>query len=231
MSVNYLTLMLVNMTAGLFLLAAFFIWGLKGANPKRWAAGFLPVALVALLTGLHTTFTWPLAGSYNIAYGEMSVLFGAVYLAAAAALLVGADLLAVGLYAAFAGAAAIVVGVQVMLLRLTMAPMLSGLGFILTGFGGVLASLVIGLRRFKVLRAVAAAVLILAGAIWAVTGYGAYYSHMERFRPEAQPAPRGGASMETPPASGRRAPHRRAGTSAQESPTMFGGGGHQGPAG
>jgi uncharacterized membrane protein len=41
---------------------------------------------VALATGLHMIWNWPLPGSYNIAIGDLSVLFGIVFLGTALAL-------------------------------------------------------------------------------------------------------------------------------------------------
>lgn len=68
--------MLVNLVAGLFLLAAHVYLGLNNTDQKRWISGFGMTGAIALTTGLHMIFTWPVPGSFNIAFGEMSVLFG-----------------------------------------------------------------------------------------------------------------------------------------------------------
>ena len=69
MFIDYITLMLINMVAGLVLLADFVYRGLDGANPKRWIPGFGLVGAIALVTGLHMTLTWPVPGSFNISFG------------------------------------------------------------------------------------------------------------------------------------------------------------------
>ena len=57
MFINYITLMLINMVAGLVLLADFVYRGLDGANLKRWIPGFGLVGAIALVTGLHMMWT------------------------------------------------------------------------------------------------------------------------------------------------------------------------------
>jgi len=79
MFVDYLTLMLVNMAAGLAVLALFVLKYIDG-DRKKLAPGLLVSGFVALVTGLHMIFAWPIIGSYNIPFGEMSVLFGALLL-------------------------------------------------------------------------------------------------------------------------------------------------------
>ena len=95
---------------------------------------------VALATGLHMIWTWPVPGSFNISFGETSVLFGGLYLAASVALAMSWDLLTITVYAFFAGLTSIVVGVRIINLGQTRQPLVAGLGFILTGLGGVLAA-------------------------------------------------------------------------------------------
>ena len=60
-------------------------------------------------------------------------------------------------------------------------PTLSGLGFILAGAGGLLAYPIYLLKGNRVVRFAAAGVLVAAAVIWAITGYGAYWDHMESF--------------------------------------------------
>lgn len=83
---------------------------------------------------------WPVRGSFNIAYGETTVLFGILFVTTALARSFGWDLLTISIYGFFAGIAAIVIGVRILNLGLTRNSLLSGLGFILTGLGGVFAS-------------------------------------------------------------------------------------------
>jgi len=187
MFVDYITVMLVNMVAGLTLLGLYFLVGLTRPTQKHWAAAMAMVGLVALATGLHMTLTWPMPRLAkvnlqwaNIAFGEMSVLFGVLFLGAALAVAKGWSLIGVGVYAFFAGAAAIVVGLRVAQLGLTQRPELSAAGFILGGLGGVLACPIVALRH-KALRAIGAIVLFVAAAVWALVGYGSYWMHLQSF--------------------------------------------------
>jgi putative membrane protein len=185
--IDFLTLMLVSMTAGLFLLAYYVYRGIGAENAKQWVPGFAMTGFIAVVTGLRMIFTWPLSGSYNIAFGEMSVLFGVLFLGAALALWKGWEMRTVSIYAFFAGLAAIVVGARVISLGMTKSPVVSGIGFILTGLGGLFAWLcclaepILSLRTNRTLRAIGAIVLIVAAAIWAFTGYAAYWDHLESF--------------------------------------------------
>jgi putative membrane protein len=187
MLIDYLTLMLVSMTAGLFLLAYYVYQGIGAENAKRWVPGFAMTGFIAVITGLHMSLTWPLTGSFNIAFGEMSVLFGILFLGAALALWKGWEMRTVSIYAFFAGLAAIVVGARVISLGMTKRPVVSGIGFILTGMGGLFAWLcclaepVLSLSTNRVLRTIGALVLIAAAVIWAFTGYLAYWEHLESF--------------------------------------------------
>ena len=86
------------------------------------------------------SFTWPVIGSFNIAFGETTVLFGILFIAAAIALAQGWDLFTIAIYGFFAGVVAIEVGIRIINLNLTKQPLLSGIGFILTGLGGIFAA-------------------------------------------------------------------------------------------
>ena len=107
MFVDYLTLMIVNLTAGLAILAYYVFFHLNDDNTKM-APGLLVSGAVGTVTGLHMTLTWPMPGSYNIAMGEMTVLYGVLFLAAGISILRKWDLLGLTFYAAFAGLAAVV---------------------------------------------------------------------------------------------------------------------------
>lgn len=181
MFINYITLMLVNMVAGLFLLAFFVYEGLDSPLQKRWIPGFGMTGAIALATGLHMIWTWPLSGSFNVAYGEMSVLFGIIFVGASLALALNLDLLSVAIYAFFAGIAAVLVGVRILDLGLTRRPLLSSVGFILTGLGGIFAAPALYLKTNQTLRLVGAIVLVIAALIWAVTGYMALWGHLASF--------------------------------------------------
>ena len=90
---DYIALMLANMTGGLAVLALYFIRGAGKEDRRAWCPAFAAPGLVALLTGLHLTLTWPLPklehmnlAWANGAYGDTSVLLGVLFLAGALAL-------------------------------------------------------------------------------------------------------------------------------------------------
>ena len=187
MFIDYITVMLVNMVAGLFILGLYFLWGVGRPDLRHWAPAFAIVALVALATGLHMTLTWPAPRLAqvnlqwaNIAFGEMSLMLGALFLGAAVAVARGWSLIPVAAYAFFAGVAAIVIGLRMYHLGLSASPLLSAAGFVLAGLGGVLACPAVAFRR-RPLRLAAAVLLIAAAVIWAVVGYGAYWAHLKGF--------------------------------------------------
>jgi putative membrane protein len=182
MFIDYLTLVMSNMVAGTALLA-YYVWkGLDDSDQRPYAAAFGMVGLLAIVLGLHLSFTWPLPGSYNIGYGEATTLFGVVFLATAIALSQGWDLLPVTIYAFFAGVDAIVVGVRILSLGLTKEPLISAVGFVLAGLGGVFsAPFFKWFKENKTVRLLAALVLLATVAIWAVTFYASLWAHLESF--------------------------------------------------
>ncbi|MBU7581605.1 MAG: DUF981 domain-containing protein [Nostoc sp. TH1S01] len=182
MFIDYITLMLINMVAGLVLLADYVNRGLVSANQKQWIPGFGITGGIALTTGLHMTFTWPVRGSFNIAFGETTVLFGVLFIAAAIALAFDWDLWTVAIYAFFAGLVAVVVGIRIINLNLTRTPVLTGIGFILTGLGGICAAPALYWKANRTLRLTGVAVLIVAALIWAFIGYLAFWNHLESFQ-------------------------------------------------
>lgn len=181
MFINYITLMLINMVAGLTMLATFVYQGVDH-HPKRWIPGFGMTGAIALATGLPMIWTWPIRGSFNIAFGETTVLFGILFITTALALALNWDLLSISIYSFFAGLTAILIGIRLINLDLTRRPILSGVGFILTGLGGLLAApTLIYLKHNQGWRTLGAIVLILAALIWAFTGYMAYWGHLEGY--------------------------------------------------
>ncbi|MHB0938126.1 MAG: DUF981 family protein [Armatimonadota bacterium] len=187
--IDYLTLLLVNMAVGFFLLAWYLWWGIDDADQRRWAPAFLVTGLLGFLFGLHMTVTWPLRGSYNIVFGEMSVFFGAIFLGAGLALAFRWSLLMIALYAVLPGLAAMVIGARIIDLGLTSSPWLAGIGFILSGIAAVSAAPALYLvQRFPTIRWLnlgtrwlGILVLVAAGLIWIFIGLGAYWTHLERF--------------------------------------------------
>lgn len=179
--IDYLTLMLINMTAGLVVLAWYVAKGLDDPDQPRWAPAFAIPGLIAFLCGLRMSWTWPLIGSYNVAFGDTSVMFGVLLLGAAWSLATKRDLMPLAVYAFFAGLAGMLVGVATIVMRLTEFPVISGIGFILTGGAGVLAGVTLYLRKNMAVRAIGTLVLLAAAAIWAFNGYGGYWMHLSGF--------------------------------------------------
>jgi putative membrane protein len=179
MFIDYVTLMLINMSAGLLVLASFIFKDIDRENNQFWAPAFALPGLIAVVCGFAMTFSWPLPKPYNIAFGETSILLGSLMLAAAWSIAKGWELFPLGIYAFFAGLTAVFIGIRIINLGLTASPLLSGIGFILTGSGGIFAELIILNRRRKWLRIVAIAILIAAAIIWARTGYLAYWMHLK----------------------------------------------------
>ncbi len=180
MFIDYLTLMLINMAAGLAILALFALKYLNG-DRKKLAPGLLVSGFVALVTGLHEIFTWPIISSYNIPFGEMSVLYGVLMLGGAIAVLSDWELLSLGIYATFAGAASIVLGIRMYTLKMTSEPLVATIGFVLTGLMGVLSLPVYYLRRFKVVLILATIALFGAAAIWTLFAFLGYWAHLDAF--------------------------------------------------
>ncbi len=182
MFIDYLTLIMINLVAGLVLLA-FYLWkGILEENQRPYAIAFFGVGLISLVTGLHISLTWPIPGAYNISFGESTTLFGIVYLMAAVALWKGWSLLPVAIYAFFAGVYAVIAGARIYSLQVTKAPLLSALGFILGGLAGVGAAPYLAwFKNNKVVRILGILVILGAATIWFATFTGSLWGHMESF--------------------------------------------------
>ena len=182
MFIDYLTVVMINLVAGLFILAWFLWKGLDAQDRKPWAAAFFGVGLLSFITGLHMSFTWPFPGGYNIIFGDTTTLFGLAFLVAALALWQGWDLFPASLVGFFAGIPAVIYGFRVINLGLTQSPTISGLGFILAGVSGVLsAPFLLWFKNNKVVRWIAILVLLAAAAVWFVEVSGATWAHPVSF--------------------------------------------------
>lgn len=182
MFIDFLTVLMINLAAGTALLAYFVLKGIPAEDNKAFAAGFGIVGLIAFLGGAYMSISWPLPGSYNIAFGESTLLFGAVFLGAAFTLAKGWDLLPVSIYAFFAGVEALLVGIRIIDLGLTKSPLISGLGFILAGLGGIAAAPGLNLlKKNQTFRYIAAGVLMVISLFWAFTFYNSLWGHLESF--------------------------------------------------
>lgn len=182
MFIDYLTLIMINMVAGTALLA-YYLWkGMDEADQRPYAAAFFGVGLLSLITGLQLSFTWPLPGSYNVGYGDTTTLFGVVFLITAIALWQGWNLVPVSLYAFFAGIDAIIVGVRIFSLQLTKEPLLSAVGFVLAGLGGLgAAPFFLWFKGNKTVRMLGVLLLVATALLWAVTFYGSLWGHLDSF--------------------------------------------------
>ena len=181
MFIDYLPLLLINMAAGLVILASYLKGCLSNQQDKGWAAAFYIVGAIAFFFGMHMTLTWPLPASYNVAFGETSILFGALFLAAGFSIANGYSLLPVALYAFFAGTTAIVLGLRIINLHLTQAPLLSGAGFILTGLGGILLLPALRFSSARWMKILVAVILVAAALLWIYTGCTGYWAHLKNF--------------------------------------------------
>src|SRR6266496_2354354 len=170
MFIDYLTLIMINLVAGSALLA-YYLWrGIDEPDQRPYAAAFFGVGLLSLIMGLHLSFTWPLPGSYNVGYGDTTTLFGVVFLGAALALWNGWNLTPVAIYAFFAGMDALIVGVRIFSLQLTKEPLISAVGFVLAGLGGICAApFFLWFRNNRSVRMLGVLLLVATAAIWAVT--------------------------------------------------------------
>ncbi|HEY3375792.1 MAG TPA: DUF981 domain-containing protein [Candidatus Aquicultor sp.] len=206
MFIDYLALLLINLTAGLLLLAYYVYDGIERPVPDQagpgktaanqpiaarnlfgrpasasWAAAFAAVGLVGFVVGVHLVTTWPLPGAFNVAFGEPNLLFSTLFLGLALAVAFNWSLVPLSLYAFIAGITAIVVGIRIETLGLTNTPALSSAGYILTGLAGVLSLPVLAWLNGKTYRLILALILIVAALIWAFIGYDAFWVHLVEF--------------------------------------------------
>lgn len=179
--IDYLAVMLVTVGIGLALLAFYLYFAPDESRRQTWGGGFLVVGLVLFLLALHIDLYWILPGSYNIAFGEPALLFGAIYGIAGILLLMKQDLLGPAVVGFFAGIVPVVVGIRLMNMGMTNNPTLSGLGYIFAGLGGMLSLPAIGYRNQRGLVYIAVLVLLVAAVIFAYMGYGAFWSHLAAF--------------------------------------------------
>jgi putative membrane protein len=188
MFIDFVTLLLVNMAAGLLILALFLLKGFGSPGERAWVPALGMVGLVGFAAGLYMALTWPIRnrGDTNLswanpAYGETSALLGILFLGAAVAIAKGWTLMPVALYGLLAGIIAMVVGVRIIDVGLTKTPLMAGIGFLLTGLGGplVLAAVLAPTRHF--LRGLAAICLVPAAGIWFLTAILCYWMHLESF--------------------------------------------------
>jgi putative membrane protein len=191
--IDFLAMDLIVLVISLVLVAWFFVKYIEN-DQQKVAPGFLATGFVATLSGLDIAFGWPLVGSYNIVFGEPLVFFGVLLFFTGVAVLKGWDLHTLGIFAVFAGVVAIILGIRmwygieitnkagVKVFRgMTREPALAGISFILTGIGGILTLPAYLLRKNMVLRIIVAVLFLVAAVLFAIMGYGSYWSHPESF--------------------------------------------------
>lgn len=178
MFIDYLSLLLVNMVAALIILALYVWRGVEEKDQKKWVAGFGVTGFIALLFGTHMTLNWPLPGSYNVAFGEASVLLGVLLSGAAVSLAFGWGLESLAACAFIFGLTAAVIGMRIIVLHMTQGPVLTGIGFILTGLSGVFIACGLYGKKSRMMRTVVVVMLVISAVIWAMTGFQAYWGHV-----------------------------------------------------
>lgn len=189
MFIDYVSLMLINLAAGLALLAGYLYFGLGSSNQRRWIPGFGVVGAISLVTGLPMTLTWPIPGSFNIAFGETTVLFGILFVGTSLTLVMGWELLSLGIYGFFAGLVSLLIGFRFINLGLTPVAVPAGIGFIAVGLGGIFSAPTLYLKENRFLRIIGAIVLTVAALIFGFLGLTAYWVHLADFS-TWQPVPR-----------------------------------------
>lgn len=181
MFVDYLAVMLVNLGAGLALLAHYLFLRPSKETRRSWAAGFFAVGLLGLLTSLPMTLTWPLPGGFNVAYGEPGLFFSILFLAAAVTLTFEWEPLIPAIYGFFGAMYAVVLGIRIYTLHLGSNPLAALVGFLLTGIGGMLVLPTLQWHENRALTVVTAVILGLAALLWLYTGYDAGWGHVLDF--------------------------------------------------
>jgi putative membrane protein len=178
--IDYLTLLLANMGAGLVILGLYFLRGYGSENEKSWSPALGIVGLVAFIGGLHMALSWPITGAQwaNVAYGEPSVFLGVAFLGAALAAGRGWSLVPVTVYAAVVGGFAILLGIAIAVMGLSNAPAMTAAGFILTGLAGPFSLCATLVKSCRWPRRITAGILFASAALWLFTAGGSYWMHM-----------------------------------------------------
>ncbi len=186
MPIVYLTLMNANIAVALFLLAVFIYRGIYATNNKYFIPAFTITGFVSLVTGLHMTFTWPMPGAWNIAFGEPSIMIGALLLGAAWSIHKSWSFTPLGVYGAMAGLVVLVIAYRIIDLGLGENPVPTGLALIFAGLPGIFALPATffanrnpGLGRLA--QWVGIVLLVIAAGMLAYTSLNGYLDHLESF--------------------------------------------------
>jgi putative membrane protein len=179
--IDYAAVMLVGLGAGFVVLAHYLYVDPEPDQRQPWAAAFFSAGLLGLVTSVPMILTWPLASSYNIAFGEPALFLSVAYVGAAITLAMRWEPLFPALYGFFGGLIAIVVGLRIISLHMTQEPLLAGVGYLAAGLAGCLTLPAINWRRQRWLALSASVLLGVAALVFLFTGYGAYWSHLAGF--------------------------------------------------
>ena len=181
MFIDYLAVMLINVGAGLALLAHYLYVKPAPEARRSWASGFFAVGLLGLVTSVPMVLTWPLPGGYNVAYGEPALLISVLFLAAAVTLTFQWEPLIPAIYGFFGAIYSIVIGIRMEALHLSSHPLVAFVGFLLAGLGGMLVLPALQWHDNRTLTIVTSVVLGLAAILWLYTGYTAGWGHVLDF--------------------------------------------------
>ncbi|MGC8516809.1 MAG: DUF981 family protein [Candidatus Acidifodinimicrobium sp.] len=175
---DYLTIMLIDLAAGLFILTLF-LWKLsKPKEYSRYTVGFFITGFLGLITALPMVLTWPLPGSYNIAFGEPMLFFSIILLAIGFAIEKRWAFDSIVIFGVLGSIMSIVIGAQIYNLGMTDAPLFAMVGFVMTGLGGLFAAPLLYYPKNKGLLILASVLFILAALLWLYIGYSAYIAHL-----------------------------------------------------
>ena len=181
MFIDFTGVMLVGIGAGFVILADYLFRSPEAESRAPWAAGFFAAGLLGLLTSLPMVLTWPLPGAYNIAFGEPALYLSIAFLGAGITLALRWEPLIPAIYGAFGGLIAIVVGLRIGNLGLTKEPVLTLVGYVAAGLGGVLTLPAIQYRQVRAIALTGAACLVVAAVVFLFIGYEAYWGHLAAF--------------------------------------------------
>ncbi|MBX5467208.1 MAG: DUF981 domain-containing protein [Firmicutes bacterium] len=181
MFIDFVGVMLVNLAAGLAILAHYLYKNPAPGERRSWAAGFFAVGILGFATSLGMVFMWPLPGGYNVAFGEPGLFLSTAFLGAAVTLTFEWEPLIPALYGMFGAIMAIVVGLRLLALHLTQSPTVAAIGYLTAGIGGILTAGAINWRQVRWLAVLTAVILGISAVVWAITGYMAVWSHILDF--------------------------------------------------
>lgn len=176
--IDYLTIMLIDLAGGLINLT-WFLWKLnKPKEYSKFVSGFLLVGILGLLTSLPMVLTWPLPGSYNIAFGEPMLLFSLIFLLLAISIIKQWPWDGIVVFAVLGSIMAIVIGIAIYSFNLTNTPFFAMMGYLMTAFGALISSYLVYRPKNKPLLILATILFVLSTILWLYIGYYAYYMHL-----------------------------------------------------